>query len=91
MTNQEMEKKVQDLQELKRMRDELNDEISAIECELKAEMTTQDKDEVIAGPFKITYKTVNSTKFNSTGFKKDHPDLSEKYTVPNPYKSLRIY
>lgn len=91
MTKKELEKKVSDLQELKRMRDELEGEISAAEDEIKEYLKSENLDEVITGPFKITYKIINGTRFDSSNFKKDHPDLSEKYTVPKPYKSLRVY
>lgn len=91
MTKNEMEKVVNELQELKRMRDELNDEISTLESKIKDSMKEENLDEVIAGPFKVTYKTVNGTKFDTSKFDKDHPGLREKYTRPNPYKSLRIF
>ena len=91
MTKKEMQKKVEELQELKRMRDELDSEVSAIEDEIKESMKKDNVDEVIAGPFKVTYKTVNGTKFDSRTFDNDHPGLREKYTHPNPYRSLRIF
>lgn len=90
MTKQEFEEKVKYLQELKRMSEELGEEISSVEVDIKSYMTENNTDEVVAGPFKVTYKMVNRTKFDSATFNKDHPGLMERYTVPNPYKSLRV-
>ncbi|KXG42859.1 YqaJ viral recombinase family nuclease [Tepidibacillus decaturensis] len=38
----------------------------------------------------ITWKTVNSTKFDSKTFKKDHPDLFEKYAKQSSYRRFSI-
>lgn len=78
MSTNELKAKAAELKELKAMREELDAEITAIEEEIKAEMGEQEQ--IIAGPFKITWKAVTSSRFDSTAFKKANPDLAAQYT-----------
>lgn len=78
MSINELKTKAAELKELKAMREELDAEITAIEDEIKAEMGEQEQ--IIAGPFKITWKAVASSRFDSARFKKDHADLAAAYT-----------
>ena len=56
MSMNEMESKVNELRELKRMNDELAGEITALEDELKAHMTATGTDELHGPTFKITWE-----------------------------------
>ena len=75
MSANEMTKKVRELKELKAMIDELSAEAATIEDEIKAEMTARNVNEMAVDVFKIRYTTVNSTRFDSSAFKKAHGDL----------------
>lgn len=77
MTMQNMESRVKELQELKRMKEELEAEITAIEDEIKK--TMGDEEILLAGAYKVTWKPVTSSRFDSTAFKKDHADLAAAY------------
>ena len=74
MSIKEIEAKAKELQELKRMREELDAEIDSLEDQIKASMG--DQEQVIAGAFRITWKSIPSSRFDSTRFKKDHSDLA---------------
>lgn len=76
----EMETKVNDLRELHRMADELAGEISALEDELKAHMTATGTDEITGTTFKITWKTVTSSRLDSKALKAEAPDLWARFT-----------
>lgn len=78
MTMQNMETKIKEMQELKRMKEELETEITAIEDEIKQTMGQEEV--LLAGAYKVTWKPVTSSRFDSTAFKKDHADLAAKYT-----------
>lgn len=80
MTNNEMLAKVRELKELKAMADELAAEITAIEDIIKAEMLTQGVEEMQVDVFKVRYKTVISSRFDSKAFKATHADLYSQYT-----------
>lgn len=80
MSKVEMLSKVRELKELKAMADELAAEITAIEDIIKAEMLSQGVDEMQVDVFKVRYKTVISSRFDSKAFKATHADLYSQYT-----------
>ena len=90
MTNQEMLKKVRELKELKAMADELSAEITAIEDTIKAEMNAQGVDEMTVDVFKVRYKTVISSRFDSKSFKVTHSELYDQYTKQTESKRFSI-
>ena len=73
MSTVELEARITDLQELKRMKEELEAEITAIEDSLKAYMTTAGLDTFTAGAFKVTWKEVTSNRLDTTAMKKAFP------------------
>lgn len=90
MTRQEMKDKVRELKELKNMAKELEAEISAIEDELKAELIATDKDEVFLDEYHVTYKNVTSSRFDSTAFKKAHPEMVVDFTKTSTSRRFTV-
>jgi len=88
MSIKEMESKVKELRELKRMADELNAEITAIEDEIKADMG--EREQVIAGEYKITYKNITSERIDTKRFKTAHPDIAALYTIATTYRRFQV-
>ena len=80
MSNTEIQSKVNELRELRRMADELAAEIEAAQDAIKAHMTAIDADTLTGIDYKITWKTVTSSRFDSTAFKKAMPELAERFT-----------
>ena len=78
MSDHNLEPKVKELLELKRMKEELEAEITAIEDEIKGRMGEEET--LFAGAFKVTWTPYTSSRFDSTRFKKDHAELAEAYT-----------
>ena len=72
-----MEDKIRELQELKRMREELEAEITAIEDAIKADMGQ--REELTAGAYKITWKPVASRRIDTAAMKKALPDVCERF------------
>lgn len=72
--------KVRELKELKAMAEELQEEITAIEDEIKGYMTEQNTDELKVDVFKVRWTKVISNRFDSTSFKKAMPELYNKFT-----------
>ena len=77
MSNPNMENKVKELMELKRMKEEIEAEISAAEDEIKKVMG--DEETLIAGAFKVDWKTVISSRIDTTALKKALPEIAEKF------------
>ena len=80
MSMNELEAKVAELRELRRMADELAAEITATEDELKAYMTANSTDELYGPSFKITWKSVTSSRLDSKALKAAAPELWERFS-----------
>ena len=78
MSNPNMEIKVKELLELKRMKEELEAEIAGMEDEIKSVMGEEET--LIAGAFKVSWTPYTSSRFDSSRFKKEHADLAAAYT-----------
>lgn len=78
MSNPNMEAKIKELMELKRMKEELEAEIAGMEDEIKAVMGEEET--LLAGAFKVTWTAYTSSRFDSARFRKDHADLAAAYT-----------
>ena len=88
MSNQSMEVKVKELMELKRMKEELEAEIAAVEDEIKKVMG--DEETLFAGAFKVNWKPYTSSRFDSVRFRKDHADLAAAYTKQTTARRFSI-
>ena len=66
MNANELDKKVDQIRDLKRLIEEAEAEIIGIEDEIKARMTELDTDELRGGTCKVTWKQVSSTRIDSS-------------------------
>lgn len=80
MDKTELNSKVKDLRELRRMSEEIAAEIEAITDTIKREMTAQGVDMLTGDDWKATWKPVQSARFDSKAFKVAMPDLYERFT-----------
>ena len=80
MSKTEMTNKVRELKELKTMAEELAAEISAIEDSIKADMAAQGVEEMTVDVYKVRYKTVKSSRIDTTALKKAMPELAAQFT-----------
>ena len=78
MSNPNMEAKVKELMELKRMKEELEAEITAMEDEIKSVMG--DEETLLAGAFKVSWKTFTSSRLDSAALKKALPEIAAQFT-----------
>ncbi|MDR1689544.1 MAG: hypothetical protein LBS21_13185 [Clostridiales bacterium] len=90
MSSNDLTKKVKELKELKLMADDLNAEITAIEDELKAELTARNTTEIIADVFKIRWTPVSSTRLDSTAIKKELPEVYARYSKTTETRRFSI-
>ncbi|MDR0653557.1 MAG: hypothetical protein LBG12_09670 [Synergistaceae bacterium] len=82
MTTTEVTTTVRNLKELMQMKAELDAEIEAAQDTIKNEMTARETDELKVDVFKVTWKAVTSTRFDSTAFKAAHKDIYDLFTKP---------
>ena len=88
MSNPNLTPKITELMELKRMRDELDAEIQAAEDEIKQAMG--DDDTLLAGPFKVTWKAVTSSRLDSTALKKALPEIAARFMKQTTIRRFSI-
>ena len=89
MSNPNLEPKVKELLELKRMREELDAEITAAEEEIKQAMGTEET--LLAGAFKVTWKAVTSSRLDSTALKKALPEIAARFMKQTTTRRFSIY
>lgn len=80
MSQNEIIAAVTELQELRRMQEELEAEITAAQDKIKRHMEATGTDSLTAGAWKVSYKAVTSSRFDSTAFKREMPDLAARFT-----------
>ena len=75
-----MTAKIRELKELKAMAAQIADEITAIEDAIKAEMKAKGTDELTVDVYKIRWTAVTSSRFDTTAFKTEMPELYGRFT-----------
>ena len=88
MSIMELETKARELQELKRMREELEAEITSIENAIKAAMG--DSESVTAGAYKITWKPIESTRLDGKALRAALPDIAARFTVTSTVRRFCV-
>ena len=88
MSTPEIINTVSELQELVRMSEELNSEIEALRDKIKNVMG--DSELLIAGPYKVTWKTVTSSRLDTTALKKALPDVAAQYTRTSTTRRFEV-
>lgn len=69
----------QKVKELRRMQEELADEIEAIQDELKSHMDAHGMDSLLGFDWKVTWKSVTSSRLDTTALKKELPDIAARF------------
>lgn len=88
MSTAEITAKVTELQELRRMQEELSAEIEAITDLIKNHMGEQEL--LLAGPYKVTYKPVTTTRIDTTALKKALPEIAERFSKTTTTRRFTI-
>ncbi len=79
MTKKEIIAQIELMNEWERVIEEAKAEVEAIKDSIKAEMADRDLDELEAGSYIVRYKTVATSRFDSTAFKKTYEDLYKAF------------
>lgn len=74
--------------ENKRLIEELEAENDSLKAAIISLMG--DRETVTEGAAKATVKTVNSTRFDSTGFKRQYPDLFGAFSKATQYQRFTV-
>lgn len=79
MSISELDMKVKELRELRRMAEELQAEIDATQDAIKAHMDSQGVDTLAGTDWKVTWKPVTSSRMDTTALKKALPEIAERF------------
>lgn len=82
------EKLCNEYRENKRLIEELEAMNDSIKADILAIMG--DRETVTEGAAKATYKSVTSSRFDSSGFRKVYPDLFNEYSTPTTYRRFTV-
>ena len=80
MTNAELIRKIEALNEWEAILEEAKAEAEALRDAIKAEMLEQNTEELEAGQYIIRWTSVLTNRFDTTAFKKEHNDLYKEFT-----------
>ena len=84
MSINDMDSKIKELRELRRMADELAVEMESITDSIKRHMDAEGVDTLNGTDWKVTYKAVASSRLDITALKKALPDLTAQFTKTTP-------
>ena len=90
MSNNQVAKTLKELFDLRAMRAELEDEITALEDALKSEMAERGVDELEGAGHTAKYSEYTSMRFDASAFKKAMPELASEYTRATTTKRFTI-
>ena len=76
----DIDSKIKELRELRRMADELTAEMESITDSIKRHMDAEGVDTLNGTDWKVTYKAVTSSRLDTTALKKALPDLTAQFT-----------
>lgn len=80
MSQNEMVKKIEALNEWEAIIADAQAEAEAIRDSIKQEMLERDTEELTAGTYTIRWTSVLTNRFDTTAFKKEFNELYKKYT-----------
>ena len=81
MSTTEINAKVKELRELRRMADELAAEIEAVQDSIKSQMDAQGVDTLAGTDWKVTWKPVTSARLDSSALKKELPEIAARFMM----------
>lgn len=88
MSNTNLESTIHEILDLKRMREELDATITALEDSVKAVMG--DEELLTAGAYKVSWKTFTSSRVDTAALKKALPDIAAQFTKQTTARRFSI-
>ena len=90
MATNEIISKLDELSELRQMIDELTAEADAIQDAIKAHMTANSTDTITAGHYRVTYKSVTSTRLDTTALRKVLPEVWTEFGKTSTVRRFNV-
>lgn len=90
MVNKNLDSKIHELRELRRMADELTAAIDTIQDAIKAEMTAAGVDVLTGSDWKAVWKPITSSRIDTAALKKALPDLAAQFTKTSTVRRFSV-
>ena len=90
MATNELISKLNDLAQLRKMADDLDAEITAIQDEIKAHMAAAQTDTLTAGAFRVVWKSVTSTRIDTAALRRELPEVWQEYGKTTTTKRFTV-
>lgn len=87
-TDRQYDRRVRDLMDLRRLRDDIQKQIDALEQDIKTDMG--DTEEVTTSRYRISWQTIISKRFDTTSFKAAHEKLYAQFVKPSESRRFTI-
>lgn len=85
-----LDSQIHELRELRRMADELAAAIDTIQDAIKAEMTAASVDVLTGSDWKAVWKSVTSSRIDTSALKKALPDLAAQFTKVSTVRRFSV-
>ena len=90
MLAKNLDSQIHELRELRRMADELTAAIDTIQDAIKAEMTAAGVDVLTGSDWKAVWKSVTSSRIDTTALKKALPDLAAQFAKTSTVRRFSV-
>lgn len=90
MDNLQMDEKLARLRRCRREMDSLKKEAEAIEEEVKAELKARGVDQAETAHYRVSWKTVTSTRLDAKALKAERPEIYNRYAVTSTSKRFTV-
>ena len=90
MDDLRMDEKLARLRRCRREMDGLKQEAEAIEAEVKAELEARGVEQVETAHYRVSWKTVTSTRLDAKALRAERPEIYERYAVTGSPKRFTV-
>ena len=85
-----LESKIREYREMKRLAEEAAAHADAIADEIKAVMTEAGQEKMIVGEYKLSYTQLTRKDIDKKSLAADHPDIAAAYTKESTYRKFLV-
>lgn len=90
MDDLQMDEKLARFRRCRREMDTLKQEAEAIEQEVKAELEARGAEQVETAHYRVSWKTVSSTRLDARALKTERPEIYDRYAVTSTSKRFTV-
>ena len=90
MDNLQMDEKLARLRRCRREMDVLKQEAESLEASVKAELEARGVEQVDTAHYRVSWKTVASTRLDAKALKAERPEIYERYAVSSTAKRFTV-